>query len=179
MKRIYFLIPFLFLLTTLKVSAQDYILLPENFFLHKGDKLALHLISANQFLKPDEVKYEASKTAKFMAYAGSKRADLMSVAKEGASPIVSFPVENEGLTEFEMVRRPVSDDIERDDFLKILEDEGLTKEAEKAKNGSKDSFTEKYTWYLKSLVQVDKTSGKVLGKPLNDELEIILKDNPY
>jgi uncharacterized protein DUF4198 len=179
MKRIYFLIPSLLLLTIFKVSAQDYILLPENFFLHKGDTLKVHLVTANQFLKPDELKYEPAQTAKFVAYAGSKRADLTSVAKDGASPIISFQAENEGLTEFEMVRRTVTDDVDRDDFLKILDDEGMTKEAEKARNSSKDSFTEKYTWYLKSLVEVDKKSSKILGKPLNDDLEIILKDNPY
>ncbi|MEO6851830.1 MAG: DUF4198 domain-containing protein, partial [Mucilaginibacter sp.] len=154
-------------------------LLPENFILHKGDKLAVHLIRANQFIKQTELKYEASKTAKFMAYTGSKRADLMAIAKDTAVPIVSFIAENEGLTEFEMVKKPITDDIDRDDFIKILDDEGLTKESEKAKNSSKDSFTEKYYWYLKSLVEVDKSSSKLIGKPLNDDFEIILKDNPY
>jgi uncharacterized GH25 family protein len=179
MKRTYFFISFLFLLTAFKASAQDYILLPENFFLHKGDNLILHLINANQFVKQDELKYEASKTAQFIVIAGSKKADLATVAKEGASPIVTFKTESDGLYMVAMARKPITDEIDRDDFLKILEDEGLTKEAEKAKNGSKDSFREKYTWYMKSLIEVDKNSGKYFDKPLNEDFEIVLKDNPY
>ena len=61
----------------------------------------------------------------------------------------------------------------------MLEDEGFTQYSEKAKNGSKDSFREKYTWYLKSLISVEKNSPNGFEKPLNDEFEIILKDNPY
>ena len=179
MKRTYFLAACLFLLTSIKASAQDYILLPENFFLHKGDNLGLHLITGNQFVKQDELKYEASKIAQFNIYVGSKRADLASLTKENATPIVTFKVDNEGLNLISMVRKSVTDEIERDDFLKILEDEGMTKEAEKAKNGSKDSFREKYTWYLKSLIEVEKNSRNGFDKPLNEEFEIVLKDNPY
>ncbi|MGZ3819053.1 MAG: DUF4198 domain-containing protein, partial [Mucilaginibacter sp.] len=179
MKRTCILIFCLFFLTVFKVSAQDYVLLPENFFLHKGDNLSLHLLTANQFVKQDEVKYEAAQTTKFIAVVGSKRADLASLSKEGASPIVTFLVENEGLNMIAMSRKSITDDIERDDFLKILDDEGMTKESEKAKNGSKDSFKEKYTWFMKTLVEVGKNSPNGFDKPLNEEYEIILKDNPY
>lgn len=179
MKRTYFLAACLFLLTSIQACAQDYILLPENFFLHKGDNLGLHLITGNQFVKQDELKYEASKIAQFNIYVGSKRADLASLTKENATPIVTFKVDNEGLNLISMVRKSVTDEIERDDFLKILEDEGMIKEAEKAKNGSKDSFREKYTWYLKSLIEVEKNSRNGFDKPLNEEFEIVLKDNPY
>jgi uncharacterized GH25 family protein len=179
MKRIFFLITCLFLSTAIKAFAQDYILLPENFILHRNDNLSLHLISANQFVKQDELKYEASKTAKFDIYVGSKKADLTSLTKENAMPIVTFKVENEGLNMISMVRKSITDEIERDDFLKILDDEGMTRESEKAKNGSKDSFREKYTWYMKSLVEVEKNSANNFDKPLNEEYEIILKDNPY
>lgn len=173
---------FVFLLlasTAYRLSAQDHILLPEGFFLHKGDKLNLHLITANQFIKQDEMNYEAAKTTKFILYTGSKKTDLTTVAKDNASPLTAYPLSTEGLNLISMVQKPVTDDIESDDFLKILEDEGLTQYAEKAKNGSKDSFREKYTLYLKSLVQVDKNSPNGFDKPLNEEYEIILKDNPY
>jgi uncharacterized GH25 family protein len=179
MKRVYFLITTLFLLTAFEASAQDYILLPENFILHKGDKLNLHLIYGSQFVKKDEIQYESSKTAKFMIHSGSKKTDLLTVAKDSAAPIVSIPVENDGLNTISMVRKSIADDIESDDFIKMLEDEGFTQYVEKAKNSSKDSFRERYTWYLKSLVEVEKNSANGFDKPLNEEYEIILKDNPY
>lgn len=179
MKRTSILIFCLFLLTAFKAGAQDYILVPDNFYLHKGDNLGLHLITGNQFIKQDELKYEASKTANFSIYVGSKKADLASLTKENAVPVATFQVDNEGLNTITMIRKSITDDIERDDFLKILDDEGMTKESEKAKNGSKDSFKEKYTWFLKSLVEVGKNSGNNFDKPLNQEYEIVLKDNPY
>jgi len=179
MKHIYFFIFCLFLLIASKAGAQDYILLPENFIVHKGDNLSVHLIKANQFVQQDELKYEASKTAKFDIYAGSKKVSLASLAKEGDTPVIAYKAINEGLNMITMVQKSISDDIESDDFIKMLEDEGFTQYAEKAKNGSKDSFREKYTWYLKSLVEVDKNSGNNFDKPLNEDFEIILKDNPY
>ena len=179
MKRGYFLLSCLLVLSAFSASAQDYILLPENFFLHKGDKLDLHLISANQFIKQDEIRYETANAGKFILIAGKKRADLAPAAKDTATPIISYTLENDGLNTVQMIRKTVADDIDRDDFLKMLDDEGLTKESEKAKNGSKDSFREKYTWYMKSLIQVDKNSGNNFEKPLKDEFEIVLKDNPY
>lgn len=178
MKHVYFLLFYFFALTITSASAQDYVLLPENFILHKGDKLDLHLISVNQFTKTNELKYEASKTAKFELLS-PKKTDLLAMAKDSAAPIISIPVENEGLNTITMVRKSVTDDIESDDFIKMLEDEGFAQYAEKAKNGSKDSFREKYTWYLKSLIQVEKNSGNGFDKPLNEDFEIILKDNPY
>jgi uncharacterized GH25 family protein len=182
MKRVYFLITALFILIAFEASAQDYILLPENFILHKGDKLNLHLITAAQFVKKDEIPYESAKTERFIIQAGSKKADLLKatpVAKDTSSSVISYALENDGLNMISMVRKSVTDDIESDDFIKILEDEGFTQYSEKAKNGSKDSFREKYTTYMKSLVEVDKNSANGFDKPLNEEYEIVLKDNPY
>src|ERR1700712_4775459 len=97
MKRTGFLIFSLFLTIAFKAGAQDYILLPENFTLHKGDNLSLHMIKANQFVKEDEVKYEGGQTAKFNILAGKKNVDLAPLAKDNAVPAVTFKVENEGL----------------------------------------------------------------------------------
>jgi len=180
MKHTYILFFCIFSLIVTEAAAQeDFVLLPENFVMHKGDNLNMHLIRVNQFTKTDELKYEASKTAKFEIQNGKKGTNLLTVAKDSASPIISMPLESDGLQTIHMVRKSITDDIEADDFIKLLEDEGYTQYAEKAKNGSKDSFREKYTWHLKSLVEVEKNSPNGFDKPLNDEFEIVLKDNPY
>jgi len=180
MKHTYILLFCFFSLIVTEAAAQeDFVLLPENFVMHKGDNLNMHLIRVNQFTKTDELKYEASKTAKFEIQNGKKGTNLLTVAKDSASPIISMPLESDGLQTIHMVRKSITDDIEADDFIKLLEDEGYTQYAEKAKNGSKDSFREKYTWHLKSLVEVEKNSPNGFDKPLNDEFEIVLKDNPY
>lgn len=179
MKRTAFFLPVFLLMAAISASAQDHILLPEDFTLHKGDTLKVHLLNVNQFAVQDELKYESPNTLKLSISNGNRKASLMNATKENTSPIITMKAEDEGLNLISMTQKPVTDDIESDDFLKLLEDEGLTQYLEKAKNGSKDSFREKYTWYMKTLVKVEKDSKNYFDKPLNDELEIILKDNPY
>jgi hypothetical protein len=178
MKRVCLVLPFLLFVAS-AVYAQDYVLLPENFYFHKGDKVNVHLISANQFIKQDEIGFGGSKIQKFSLGSGKKVSELASQTPKAVDSIATVPLEKDGLNLLSVTMKPVTDDIERDDFLKILDDEGLVQYSEKAKNGSKDSFRERYVWYLKSLVQVDKNSGNDFDKSLGQDLEIILKDNPY
>jgi uncharacterized GH25 family protein len=169
-----------FLLFTISIaSAQDYILFPENFYPHKGDKVKVHLITANQFIKADEIGFDPSKIQSFSMGGGKKAVDLMTGVKAGDST-VAVKVEKDGLNLVTMTMKAVNDDVERDDFLKILDDEGMTQFSDKAKNGSKDSFREKYIWYLKALLKADdKTSGNDFDKSQGQDFEIVLKDNPY
>ncbi|MBS1501165.1 MAG: DUF4198 domain-containing protein [Bacteroidetes bacterium] len=156
--------------------AQDYALIPETFYPHKDSQVKVHVLDLNQMVKQYDMGFDASKTEKFILHSGKKKIDLLSTVKD---TVAEVKMENEGLNILEVDRKPVTDDIERDDFLKILDDEGLNQYSEKAKNGSKDSFRERYTWYLKSLLEVDKHNPNDFEKPLGQEYEIVLKDNPY
>jgi len=178
MKYISIVIFCLFVLTGFNATAQDEILIPENFYLHKGDKLNLHLISANQFVKQDELGFDPAKSESFANYAVAKK-PVKDIPTKAGDTVAVLALEKEGLNLIGMKRKQVVDDVERDDFLKILDDEGLSQFSEKAKNGSKDNFRERYTWYLKTLLKVDKNSPNDFEKSIDQEYEIILKDNPY
>ena len=179
MKLIHFLLSFLISATAFTASAQDEVLLPEKFILNKGENLKVHLITARQFMQESELKYQPSQTDKFTLYEGSKKIDLIKMSKDSAAPVLTYTSQNAGLALLEMNRKYAINEQEKDDFLKYADDEGLTKISEKAKNINKDNIREKYTWYLKSLVYTDKPSGNLYEKVLNDDLEIILKQNPY
>ncbi len=168
----------LLLLIGLQASAQDDILLPEHFHVHKGEKLTLRLISANQFIRQDDLGFDPSKFESFSLYAGSKK-DARPIATKAGDSTATVQIEKEGLNLIAMKRKQVIDDVERDDFLKLLDDEGLTTMSEKIKNGSKDNFRQRYTWYLKTLVKADKSSDNDFDKSVDQDYEIILKDNPY
>ncbi|HVV56598.1 MAG TPA: DUF4198 domain-containing protein [Mucilaginibacter sp.] len=161
---------------TVAASAQDYALIPENFYPHKGRAVKVHLMDLNQFRKKFEIGFDPAKTEKFELHVGRRKIDLLATVKD---TVASVPFENDGLNLLELVRKPVTDDIDVDDFIALLDEEGLTEFSEKAKNGSKDSFREKYIWYLKSLIRVDKHSPNDFDKPLGEDYEIVLKDNPY
>ena len=178
MKYIYFSLFFL-LTTAYIVHAQDELLLPQKFYLNKGDTLNVHLMTGKDFMPDGEIKYQSAQTDKFMLYEGSKKIDLMKTAKDSAVPILSYQPKSSGLLLVEMNRKYAINEQEKDDFVKYAEDADQTKVAEKAKNINKDNIREKYTWYMKSLVYSEKSSGNIFEKVLDDEYEIVLKQNPY
>ncbi|MBS1532094.1 MAG: DUF4198 domain-containing protein [Bacteroidetes bacterium] len=168
-----------FLLTAFGASAQDNILIPESFYPKKGDAVKVHLINVSQFIKQDEVSLDPNKFQKFSVDIGKKSWSLVSTLK-ATDTTASITFDKEGLNLLVMTMKTVNDDIERDDFTKILDDEGLNDLSEKVKNGSKDNFRERYTWYMKSLLMVDgKTNANDFEKPTGQDFEITVKDNPY
>jgi len=160
-------------------TTHDYFLLPENFFLHKGDKLNVHLIEGDLFIKQAEIGYEPAKTTKFMLYDGSKKIDLTKMAKDSAAPLINYPVTNSGQALVEMTRGIEHGNSSRDSYADFLSNLGYDKLGETVKSGNQFRIKEKYTRYMKTLFSVDNHDGKAYEKSLNEEFEIILKDNPY
>lgn len=160
-------------------TTHDYFLLPENFFVHKGDKLNLHLLGGEGFTKQDEIGYQSKKTEKFMLYQGSKKIDLAPLAKEGASPVIDYTVVNSGQSLVEMTRLVDFSDASRDSYSEFLANQALDKLSEKVKSSNQFRVREKYTRYLKTLFSVDNHDGNAYEKELKDDYEIILKDDPY
>lgn len=173
------LIPlFLLSLSVITARAQDSYLFPKSFFLHKGDKLNVYLVAGEEFKDIDDYKYDSSKTIKFMLYDDGKKVNLMTAAKDSASPVLSYVMDNPGLSTVEMIRNIPPTPIDHDTYAKYLNDEGLTKLAETVNNSNQSTFREKKVSYLKTLVMVDKASGD-FDKFLGQDFEIVLKKNPY
>jgi uncharacterized GH25 family protein len=176
--------PLLILLTlagifAIAATTHDYFLMPENFFLKKGDKLNLHLIGGDDFVKSEEVRYQPAKTSKFMLYYGSKKVDLMPVAKDSASPVLTYVMENKGQNLIEMTRSYEFNGSSRDNFAEYLASLNYDKLGEQVKTSNQFRIKEKYTRYLKTLIAVDNHDGDAYKKVLNEDYEIVLKDNPF
>jgi uncharacterized GH25 family protein len=163
----------------LAAATHDYFLLPENFFIHKGDKLDLHLLEGDLFVKQNEVKYQPAKTTKFMLFAGSKKVDLTTIAKEDNAPLIDYPIEYNGQSLVELTTASTVNDVSRDSYSDFLNNEGYDKLAETVKNSNQFRVKEKNTRYLKTLLSVENHDGNAYEKVMNDDFEIILKDNPY
>jgi uncharacterized GH25 family protein len=160
-------------------TTHDYFLLPENFFLHKGDKLNLHLLSGDQFVKQAEIRYQPKITTKFVLLEGSKKTDLSKVAKDSAAPLVNYAMLNSGQALVDMTHGVEFNDASRDNYAEFLSSQGLDKLSEKVKNGNQFRVREKHTRYMKTLFSVGDHDGSVYSKEMNDDYEIILKNNPY
>ncbi|MXV16963.1 DUF4198 domain-containing protein [Hufsiella ginkgonis] len=159
--------------------SQDYILLPGEFFLSKGQSLNVGLLISNKLENPKEDKYESAKVTKFTILEDGKKADLKAGAAEGAKPVLLRPMAYSGLALLAMERSPQAYDFEKTEFLEHLEQEGLSDLHKKAETMGQPEFREKYTSYMKALVMVDKASGGIYGEKLGQELEILLLQNPY
>jgi len=179
MKRKPLLLIILTAIVGLAAATHDMFLLPEFFFMHKGDKLNLHLLMGDSFVKDAEYVYQPSKTTRFMLYNGSKKIDLIKAAKDSAMPVLSYDMVNTGQTLIEMTRGYEFSFTSRDAYADFLNNQGLSKLAEKVKNGNQFRVKEKYTRYMKTLVSVDNSDGNVYEKNYNEDYEIILKQNPY
>jgi uncharacterized GH25 family protein len=161
--------------------AQNYFLMPEKFYLQKGDKLNVHVVSSEDFTKQADVKYQANKTAGFYLYEGKKKIDLtpIAVSTDSVAPVIRYTTNEEGLVMISMTTLPASSEMSRAKFIRTLDENDPDNIADKVKNGNQLYYKEKFTYYMKTLVAVDKTSGNVFDKPLNQDYEIVLKENPY
>jgi len=161
--------------------AQNYFLMPEKFYLQKGDKLNVHVVSSEDFTKQADVKYQANKTAGFYLYEGKKKIDLtpIAVSTDSVAPVIRYTTNEEGLVMVSMTTLPASSEMSRAKFIRTLDENDPDNIADKVKNGNQLYYKEKFTYYMKTLVAVDKTSGNVFDKPLNQDYEIVLKENPY
>ena len=163
----------------LTAFAPDHFLLPESFFLHKGEQLNVHLLTGENFNREGEYKYSTARTLKFNLYEGSKKTDLIKVAKDSAAPVLSYKLANSGLAMVEMNTKGEFNSIPRDEFLTYLTDQGFDTLSQKLTNTTKLNFIEKQNHYLKTLFTVDNPGGNVYEKNLGNDFEIILKQNPF
>lgn len=136
-------------------------------------------MSGDQFKDIDEYKYDAAKVKKFMLYDGGKKVNLMTAAKDSASPVMSNVMNNPGVSVIEMTYDIPVNAIDREVYGQYLNNEGLTKLAETVNNSNQSRFREKKTSYVKLAVMIDKASGGEFDKPLGQDFEIVFKQNPY
>jgi hypothetical protein len=164
----------------LAISAtHDYFLLPESFFLHKGDKLNLHLVEGDQFVKQGEVGFHAARGLSFMLISGKKKADLTSFARDSGALLLNYPLENTGQQLISVTTGVDHSNYSRDAYADFLNTLGYDKLADKVKNGNQFRVKEKYARYMKTLFSVEDHDGNDYEKVLNEASEIVLKDNPY
>ena len=179
MKHLYVFLLILFAVFTLTAFAPDSFLLPESFYLHKGDKLNVHLLTGDNMNKDDEGRYNSKKTTKFDIYEGSKMTNLLTMVKDSAAPVLNYTVDGKGMVLVEMNTKAEVTELPHEDFVAYLTKQGYDNLVDKIKDDTRLNLVEKYRYYLKTLVNVDNGGGSAYSKVMGDELEIVLKQNPY
>lgn len=179
MRKIYtFLLIFAF---SVSAFAHEYWFEADKFFLTPQEKTAVHLY-VGEALKHDEERiYQKSKTEIFRLFSAGNNLDLKNSVADEALPIYNFSAEKAGNYLFALERNWSYIKLSPKDFEDYLREDGMdyiigerTKLGENQKEGR-----ERYSRFLKTLLQVGDTRDAVFKKNAGLKLEIVPLENPY
>ncbi len=167
-----------FVMSGIAAFSQQYLLLPDEFYPAKGQSVGTKLLTGREFSEMVNMKYQSSNTAAFWLYEGSKKTDLKAVTTDSLSPVNTRKFESAGLAMLSMERRTLGAEMNKSEFITYLQEESLAELTDKVENTGQSYFKEKQTFYLKTLLAVDKASGNIYSQKLGHDLEILLLQNP-
>lgn len=166
----------IFLVTT--VFAHEYILIAHKYMIQQGEKLELHLFVADGFNIEMERSVQKSITKKFEIINENGETDLLKGLYDGALPILNMNVDFKGLGLIHMERDFARIKLPNKKFQSYLKDDNI--ENIKINDSTKTEQTEKYTRYIKTLVQSNpKTNDEIYKTVVGHKFEIVLQQNPY
>lgn len=162
--------------------AHEYWLEPETFFPAPGQKTAVRLYVGDGLTKDREERpFQLAKTQTFRLFSSSEVWDLKSSLSDGASPVYNFSAARAGNYLLAMERNWSYIKLEPKQFEEYLREDGMDYVvAERRKLGeSNREGRERYTRFLKSLLQVGGERDETFKKSSGARLEITPLENPY
>lgn len=157
--------------------AHEYILLAAKYRLKKGDNLELHLFVADGFNIQMERPFQKEKTKRFELLTTDSVIDL--TKENEALPVVNRKVVFEGGGLVHLERDYSRIELATPKFLAYLKEDHIEYILPKV-NRSKPVQKERYTRYIKCLVQSENVYRDTLYKTITGQaFEIVLLQNPY
>lgn len=178
----YKLLPILLISFVLNTFAHEYWFEPEKFILSPNEKTAIHLYVGDGLIKDrEETPYQQKKTFKFQLFSQDETKDLITSITDGATPIFNFSAEKSGNYLLAMERNWSYIELGAKEFEDYLQEDGMEYIiAERKKSGdSRKPGKERYSRFIKSLLQVGDKYDSTYKKKLGMKLEIIPLENPY
>lgn len=176
-----FAIVFAFLFAA-NTFAHEYWLEPEKFNLAPGEKTVVHLYVGDGLLKErEEREFQLAKTTTFNVFSIDKTLDLKTSLVEGATPIYNFSADKSGNYLLAMERNWSYIKLDAQKFEDYLREDGMEYIiGEREKLGERQKVgRERYSRFLKSLLQVGERRDATYKKQLGLKLEITPLENPY
>ena len=169
-------------LFSMNAFAHEYWFEPETFFSARGDKTAVHLYVGDGLVKDREERvYQSEKTPMLQLFSTYKTWDLKISLTEGQMPIYNFSAEKVGNYLLAMERNWSYITLESNKFEDYLREDGMEYIiAERAKLGeNQKEGRERYSRFIKSLLQVGDKRDDTYKKLIGLKLEIMPLENPY
>lgn len=164
------------------VTAHEYWLEPESFFLAPNEKTTVRLFVGDGLVNDREERpFQRDKTPMFKVFSARKDADLLGVLSDNALPMYRFSADSPGNYLLAMERNWSYITLEPDKFEEYLREDGMEYIlAEREKLGeSRKPARERYSRFIKGLIQVGDKQDSSFGKKLGFKLELIPLSNPY
>ncbi len=169
-------------LLSANVFAHEYWFEPETFFPGRGEKTVVHLYVGDGLIKDREERpFQLSKTTMFQVFSTGNSLDLKTSLVDEAMPIYNFSAANAGNYLLAMERNWSYIKLEPQKFEDYLREDGIEyiiAEREKLGERQKEG-RERYSRFIKSLLQVGDKRDETYKKSLGLTLEITPLENPY
>ena len=175
------LTPAALIMLAMPVLSHDYWFEPERLFVSVGDSVPVHLYVGEALKSDEERVLQKEKTPSFKMYSGGETLDLKASGTEGQTPAANVTVKSAGNYLIAMERSWSSITLDAKKFTEYLREEGLDSIIDlraKSGEGNKEA-RERYSRYLKSLLQVGSRHDQTYKRELRFTLEIVPQTNPY
>jgi len=162
--------------------AHEYWFEPETFFPAPNEKTVVRLYVGDGLTKDREERpFQLAKTTMFQIFSMNQPLDLKSSLTDEALPIYNFSADKSGNYLLAMERNWSYIKLEPQKFEDYLREDGMEYiSAERAKLGeTAKEGRERYSRFIKSLLQVGDQRDKTYKKPVGLKLEITPLENPY
>ncbi|MEP6945129.1 MAG: DUF4198 domain-containing protein [Acidobacteriota bacterium] len=166
---------------SMQAFAHEYWFEADDFVLTKRQPTSIRLFVGESLKMSEERVFDPSKTRSFDLFAKAGRFDMRTMANNDAPPIMSFSSNSEGTYMLNMERDWSYISLQSDKFEDYLRDEGMAYIIqERARlNESASPGRERYSRFLKTLIQVGNDRTGNIKTRIGSKLEIVPLDNPY
>ena len=167
---------------SINAFAHEYWFEPETFFPAPKTSTIVHLYVGDGIVKDREERpFQLAKTEMFQVFSAADTLNLKTSLKDEALPIYNFSAAKSGNYLLAMERNWSFIKIEPAKFEDYLREDGIEYiSAERAKLGETDKEgRERYSRFIKSLLQVGDKRDDTYKKVLGLKLEITPLENPY
>jgi len=171
----------LVLASSVAASAHEYWFESDSFILRLNQTTSVHLYVGEELKMDEERPYQPSKTRSFDLFSPNAKFDMRTMADADKSPLLTFSANIQGTYLLNMERDWSYIKLDAAEFEKYLADEGMAYVIpQRKKLGETDKpGRERYSRFLKTLLQVgDNRTGNIKTR-IGTKLEIVPIDNPY
>ncbi len=169
------------LLIVVPALSHDYWFEPEKFFVSVGDTVRVHLFVGERLKADEERVLQMEKTPRFQMLSDGPTQDLKAAARDGQTPVAEVTFKSAGNYLIAMERNWSAITLDGNKFTEYLREEGLDSiVALREQSGEANrEARERYSRYLKSLVQAGSRHDETYRREIGFRLEIIPQANPY